>query len=84
MNILITGNAGFIGMHLSLYLINLNPKPKFLVQIDEDNTELFLIQHNACASSCVDPVAVCGKCADCGKNSGGCIQCGGSAVTDCA
>jgi hypothetical protein len=69
---------------LEIFLVPLTPEPKFLVQIDEDNTELFLIQHNACASGCVNPIAVCGKCADCGKNSGGCIQCGGAAVTDCA
>ena len=70
---------------LNLYLINLNPQPKFLVQIDDNGlfaTELFLIQHNACGVGCATG-AVCGKCADCGKNAGGCVQCGGLASQDC-
>ena len=68
---------------LELFLVPLTPEPKFLVQVDKDNTDLYLIQHNPCASGCAPP-APCGKCADCGKFSGGCVQCGGAAVTDCA
>jgi predicted nucleic acid-binding Zn-ribbon protein len=63
----------------------LNPQPKFLVHIDDNGlfaTELFLIQHNACGVGCATG-ALCAKCADCGKNAGGCVQCGGLASQDC-
>jgi hypothetical protein len=71
---------------LDLYLISLDPKPEFLVQINENNKDLYLIQHNACtAASCGQIITICAnfRCVDCGKNSPNCLQCGGAATTFC-
>jgi len=72
--------------NLDLYLIGLTPDPEFLVQLNDDNSDLFLIQHNACQSFCAQgPGVSCDSfdCNDCGKNSFGCINCGGSSTTSC-
>lgn len=72
---------------LNLYLISLNPKPEFLVQLNESNTDLYLIQHNACVGYLcyVGFGNVCGygNCTDCGKNSPNCANCGGGATSYC-
>ena len=74
---------------LDLYLISLTPKSEFLVQLDENNTNLYLIQHNACAPQagrCYFSVASCpngSTCSDCGKNSPNCVNCGGASTTTC-
>jgi len=68
---------------------------EFLIQITNDNyteetSKLFLIQHNTCNSTnCVfgGPIAQCtvkSGCTTCGKNSLGCIDCGGATVTTCS
>jgi hypothetical protein len=67
---------------LEIFLVPLTPEPKFLVQVDKNNTDLYLIQHNPCGTACFPPTP-CSKCIDCGKFSDGCVQCGGSAVTAC-
>jgi hypothetical protein len=74
---------------IDLYLISLTPKSEFLVQLDENNTDLYLIQHNACDNRpgrCFFSVASCPNgtvCSDCGKNSPNCVNCGGSATPTC-
>jgi hypothetical protein len=71
---------------IDLYLISLDPKPEFLVQINENNKDLYLIQHNACnLSQCGQIITVCAnaRCVDCGKNSPQCLQCGGAATGTC-
>lgn len=74
---------------LDLYLISLMPKSEFLIQLDEDNSDLFLIQHNACDSRpgrCYFSVASCPNgttCSDCGKNSPNCVNCGGASTVTC-
>ena len=78
----------FENKNLDLYSISLSPKPEFLVQLDEKNTDLYLIQHNVCdarAGRCYFSVADCGRagCLDCGKNSPNCVNCGGAATTTC-
>lgn len=72
---------------LNLYLISLNPKPEFLVQLNESNTDLYLIQHNACVGYLcyVGFYNRCayGNCTDCGKNAPNCANCGGGATSYC-
>jgi hypothetical protein len=71
---------------LDLYLISLDPNPEFLVQINENNKDLYLIQHNACnLGQCGQIITNCAnsRCVDCGKNSPQCVQCGGAATGTC-
>ena len=61
-----------------------------MVQLNENNANLFLVQHNACdtragrctagapASNCSQPT-----CIDCGKNSPNCQNCGGASTVFC-
>lgn len=83
-------NISFDIKDLDLFLISLSPKPQFMVQLDENNTDLYLVQHNACdtrAGRCfsVNPLFSCQTltCSDCGKNSPNCQNCGGTATTTC-
>jgi hypothetical protein len=67
-------------------LISLDPNPEFLVQINENNKDLYLIQHNACnLGQCGQIITNCAnsRCVDCGKNSPQCVQCGGAATGTC-
>lgn len=63
--------------------ITVGPFSQFFVQLKDQN-DLFLIQHNFCFSGC--DVGTCAgfTCNDCGKNSTGCINCGGPAGTTCS
>lgn len=71
---------------LDLYLVALTPKPEFLVRIQPENGDLYLIQHNPCSViGCSPPGAgTCLRCNDCGKNTTNCINCGGAATVVCA
>lgn len=70
-----------------LYLISLDPKPEFFVQLDSSNSNLFLVQHNACIGFLCGYLyggASCSyNCGDCGKNTSGCINCGGGSTAYC-
>lgn len=74
--------------NINLYNISLNKHPEFMVQLDSSNSDLFLIQHNGCNGLyCYDGTFFgCGggTCNDCGKNSFGCVNCGGASTTNCA
>lgn len=77
--------------NITTYLINLEPKPIFFVEIDNDeypsgNSPLFLVQHNpACYSgpSCAMYNCFGPYCDGCGKFAPGCINCGGSESAGC-
>jgi len=51
----------------------------------KENTNLFLIQHNTCFAGCVKGEGSCTypECQGCGKNSTGCLDCGGTDFADC-
>jgi hypothetical protein len=72
---------------ISTYTITLGKIPEFLIQLSEENN-LFLIQHNNCFAGFCSyfnyPSPGCGyQCSNCGKNSPGCVDCGGGATTYC-
>lgn len=69
---------------LDVYKINLKQTPKFFTELDSSNN-LFLLQHNDCSRFCIpDGGAICNSfCIDCGKNSPGCINCGGADTDFC-
>jgi hypothetical protein len=72
--------------NINLYKISLTLNPEFLVQLDS-SSDLFLIQHNSCGFQCYFGTFYYGcfdsACNDCGKNSTGCINCGGSSLYSC-
>lgn len=78
---------------LETYLVSLRGKSddnklfsEFLVRITNNtykDSKLFLIQHNACFSTCFEGSCATRDCNDCGKNSPNCIDCGGTATTFC-
>ncbi len=73
-----------------LYMISISPMPQFMVQLNESNSNLFLVQHNACDSragrcTAASPLSNCSQptCIDCGKNSPNCQNCGGASTVFC-
>lgn len=72
---------------LKVYSVGLSPISEFFVQLNNSNTDLYLIQHNGCkGASCseFDFSSCYGSfCVDCGKNSPNCIHCGGASTTFC-
>jgi hypothetical protein len=71
--------------NIELYKISLTVNPEFLVQLDS-SSDLFLIQHNSCGFQCIPGYGYgCfdSACNDCGKNSTGCFNCGGSSLYSC-
>jgi hypothetical protein len=72
---------------LKVYTIGLSPVSEFFVQLDSNNSDLYLVQHNGCKSiSCSSSgLNSCYQsyCVDCGKNAIDCIQCGGLTTQVC-
>jgi hypothetical protein len=72
--------------NINLYKISLRVNPEFLVQLDS-SSDLFLIQHNSCSFACYNSSFYynCDNfaCFDCGKNSTGCVNCGGASLQSC-
>lgn len=69
---------------INTYRLTLTPRSEFFVQLKTD-TNLFLIQHNTCFSGCVKGSGSCTypECQGCGKNSSGCLNCGGTDFASC-
>ena len=72
----------------NLFLISLNPNPKFFVEIDNieyphGESPLFLIQHNSCNAFICGPSAPCFTAPDCNtctKQDPNCPNCGGNRI----
>ena len=68
--------------------LTVNPVSQFLVQLEPNNNDLFLIQHNTCGSECLadesDPATCFSLCSSCGKSAKFCIDCGGGATSTCS
>jgi len=74
---------------IKVYNVGLGPISEFFVQLNTNNTDLFLVQHNGCkAAACSEngfgydcyPGTTCN---DCGKNSSNCLNCGGNSTNTC-
>jgi len=73
---------------IKVYNVGLGPNSEFFVQLNTNNTDLFLVQHNACnASDCnangLSYGCESSECTSCGKYASNCLNCGGNSTTTC-